>query len=112
MGFPAVVLRKPLPGSGQLTGPNHHGNPPHSTEGAEGTGDIRGDLSLLRKENMQGHMVVFQLDVSFRQEVAHRFYLLLEALQGQASLQLCGLQLRKESFRRSPAVQKLAEMLR
>ncbi|CAE7216565.1 pol [Symbiodinium sp. CCMP2592] len=63
-------------------------------------------------EHMQGHMVVFQLDVSFRKEVAHRFYVLLEALQGQASLQLCGVQLRKEGFRRSPAVQKLAEMLR
>ncbi|CAE7730529.1 pol [Symbiodinium sp. CCMP2592] len=60
-------------------------------------------------EHMQGHMVVFQLDVSFRKEVAHRFYVLLEALQGQASLQLCGVQLRKEGFRRSPAVQKLAE---
>ncbi|CAE7235568.1 pol [Symbiodinium sp. CCMP2592] len=54
-------------------------------------------------EHMQGHMVVFQLDVSFRKEVAHRFYVLLEALQGQASLQLCGVQLRKEGFRRSPA---------
>ena len=54
MGFPAVVSRKPLPGSGQLTGPNHHGNPPHSTEGAEGTGDIRGDLSLLRKPTVDG----------------------------------------------------------
>ncbi|CAE7560197.1 pol [Symbiodinium sp. CCMP2592] len=63
-------------------------------------------------EHMQGHMVVFQLDVSFRKEVAHRFYVLLEALQGQAALQLCGVQLRKEGFRRSPAVQKLAELLR
>ena len=34
-------------------------------------------------ENMQGHMVVFQLDVSFRKEVAHRFYLLLEATPGE-----------------------------
>ncbi|CAE7541241.1 pol [Symbiodinium sp. CCMP2592] len=63
-------------------------------------------------EHMQGHMVVFQLDVSFRKEVAHRFYVLLEALQGQAALRLCGVQLRKEGFRRSPAVQKLAELLR
>lgn len=63
-------------------------------------------------DQMQGRMVVFQLDVTFRKPVAHRFYELLEALQGQASMQLCGLQLRKEGFRRSPAVQKLAEMLR
>ena len=62
--------------------------------------------------NMQGNMVVLMLDVSFRKQQAHQFYELLEELQGQSVLQMCGLQLRKEGFKRSAAVQKLAELVR
>ena len=62
--------------------------------------------------NMQGSMVVLMLDVSFRKPAAHRFYDILEDLQGQAALQLCGIQLRKEGYKRSAAVQKLSDMLR
>ena len=57
-------------------------------------------------------MVVLMLDVSFRKPAAHRFYDILEDLQGQAALQLCGIQLRKEGYKRSAAVQKLSDMLR
>ena len=62
--------------------------------------------------NMQGNMVVLMLDVSFRKPAAHRFYDILEDLQGQAALQLCGIQLCKEGYKRSAAVQKLSDMLR
>ena len=62
--------------------------------------------------NMQGNMVGLMLDVSFRKQQARQFYELLEVLQGQSVLQMCGLQLRKEGFKRSAAVQKFAEMTR
>ena len=48
--------------------------------------------------NMQGAMVVLQLDVNFRKPEANQFYEKLEMLMGQAALQLGGLQIRKEAF--------------
>ena len=61
--------------------------------------------------NMQGAMVVFHLDVNFRKPEANRFYDLLAQLMGQASLQMGGIQIRKEGYKRSPAVSKLAELI-
>ena len=61
--------------------------------------------------DMQGAMVVFHLDVNFRKPEANKFYDLLEQLMGQASLQMGGLQIRKEGYKRSPAVNKLAELI-
>ena len=61
--------------------------------------------------NMQGAMVVLQLDVNFRKPEANKFYDLLEQLMGQASLQMGGLQIRKEGYKRSAAVNKLAELI-
>ncbi|CAE7336133.1 pol [Symbiodinium pilosum] len=57
--------------------------------------------------NMQGAMVVLQLGVNFRKPEANKFYDLLEQLMGQASLQMGGLQIRKEGYKRSAAVSKL-----
>ena len=62
--------------------------------------------------NMQGAMVVLQLDVNFRKAEANRFYEMLEELMGQASMQVVGLQLRREGYKRSAAVNKLAELAR
>ena len=62
--------------------------------------------------NMQGAMVVLQLDVNFRKPEANQFYEKLEILMGQAALQLGGLQIRKEGYKRSAAVTKLAELMR
>ena len=62
--------------------------------------------------NIQGAMVVLQLDVNFRKPEANQFYEKLEMLMGQAALQLGGLQIRKEGYKRSAAVTKLAELTR
>ena len=61
---------------------------------------------------MQGAVVVLQLDVNFRKPEANQFYEKLEMLMGQAALQLGGLQIRKEGYKRSAAVTKLAELTR
>ena len=61
--------------------------------------------------NMQGAMVVLHVDVNFRKPEANKFYDLLEQLMGQASLQMGGLQIRKEGYKRSPAVNKLSELI-
>ena len=53
-------------------------------------------LQATATPNMQGAMVVLQLDVNFRKQEANQLYEKLEQLMGQASLQLGGLQIRKE----------------
>ena len=62
-------------------------------------------------EQMSGQVLTMVMDISFRKASANELYSKLEALQGLAALQLCGVQFRKEGFKRSPAAQRLLELV-
>ncbi|CAE7214910.1 unnamed protein product [Symbiodinium sp. CCMP2592] len=62
-------------------------------------------------EQMSGQVLTMVMDVSFRKASANELYGELEKLQGLAALQLCGVQFRKEGFKRSPAAQRLLELM-
>ncbi|CAE7739597.1 pol, partial [Symbiodinium sp. CCMP2592] len=57
-------------------------------------------------EQMSGHMLTMVMDISFRKASANALYSKLEKLQGSAALQVCGVQYRKEGFKRSPGAQR------
>ena len=58
--------------------------------------------------NMQGAMVVLQLDVNFRKPVLRK----IGDAHGPSGSAAWGLQIRKEGYKRSAAVTKLAELMR
>ena len=62
-------------------------------------------------EQMSGQVLTMVMDISFRKASANELYRKLEDLQGLAALQLCGVQFRKEGFKRSPAAQRLLELV-
>ncbi|CAE7237188.1 pol [Symbiodinium sp. CCMP2592] len=62
-------------------------------------------------EQMSGHMLTMVMDISFRKASANALYSKLEKLQGSAALQVCGVQFRKEGFKRSPGAQRLLELV-
>ena len=57
---------------------------------------------------MEG-VVTFKVDIQFRSPRANQLYANLEQMAGLSPLCLLGLSLRKESYRRSNGIQKLAE---
>ncbi|CAE7214168.1 Capn15 [Symbiodinium sp. CCMP2592] len=59
-------------------------------------------------ESMEG-VVTFKVDIQFRSSRAHQLYTNLERLAGLAPLNMLGLSFRKESYKRSNGIQKLAE---
>ena len=59
-------------------------------------------------ESMEG-VVTFKVDIQFRSPRANQLYANLEQMAGLSPLCLLGLSLRKESYRRSNGIQKLAE---
>ncbi|CAE7820219.1 ubp3 [Symbiodinium sp. CCMP2592] len=59
-------------------------------------------------ESMEG-VVTFKVDIQFRSPRAHQLYTNLERLAGLAPLNMLGLSFRKESYKRSNGIQKLAE---
>ena len=62
-------------------------------------------------DQMSGQVLTMVMDISFRKAESNELYDLLERLQGLAALQLCGVQYRREGFKRSPAAQRLLELL-
>ena len=62
-------------------------------------------------DQMSGQVLTMVMDISFRKAESNELYNLLERLQGLAALQLCGVQYRREGFKRSPAAQRLLELL-
>ena len=63
------------------------------------------------QENMNGQVLTMVMDISFRTAKANELYGRLEQLQGLAALQICGVQFRKEGYKRSPGAQRLLELL-
>ena len=62
-------------------------------------------------DQMSGQVLTMVMDISFRKAESNELYNLLERLQGLAALQLCGVEYRREGFKRSPAAQRLLELL-
>ncbi|CAE7221965.1 RXLR78, partial [Symbiodinium sp. CCMP2456] len=63
-------------------------------------------------ENMTGPTVTFSLTVGLREPKAFRFWSIMEALSGNASLQLVATTLRRERRQRSALAQTIAQELR
>ena len=63
------------------------------------------------QENMNGQVLTMVMDISFRTAKANELYGRLEQPQGLAALQICGVQFRKEGYKRSPGAQRLLELL-
>ena len=64
------------------------------------------------QEHMNGQVLTMVMDISFRAAKANELYGRLEQLQGLAALQICGVQFRKEGYKRSPGAQRLLELTR
>ena len=58
---------------------------------------------------MEGQTVRVMMDVAFRCPEATRLYQLLTTLQGNASLQVAGLQFRQATLQRPPVLKQLME---
>ena len=59
------------------------------------------------EEGMEGETVRLFMDVAFRAPEANALFEKLSQLQGSAALQVAGIQFRRESLQRPPALQQL-----
>ena len=73
--------------------------------------DTLSRFHILRKleSEMEGQTVRVMMDVAFRCPEATRLYQLLTTLQGNASLQVAGLQFRQATLQRPPVLKQLME---